>query len=300
MNRISEVTRRNIFDFMSVDGVVWPGRLAETEFLARLFDLENLPSYDSRYRTASGDIWQHRENNLDWGDYWVFSDDRFQLLRGDDEVFLRFLCESLHPVVRTDPTEVERLRQQYNQFLAADGFEIVENSRISNRPVFAARLSAVLGAPGVGEAARTLGALDPAYVAQQITRMEAAVAGDPDLAIGTAKELVESCCKTIIRERGGSVGGGNSLPQLMKQTAQLLALTPNDIPEQARAAETIKRLLMNLGTVAQGLAELRGQYGTGHGHAAGRKGLGTRHAKLAVGAASTLAAFLVETHREKK
>jgi hypothetical protein len=35
------------------------------------------------------------------------------------------------------------------------------------------------------------------------------------------------------------------------------------------------------------------------GKAAGAKGLGPRHAKLAVGAASTLAVFLAETHNEK-
>jgi hypothetical protein len=54
-----------------------------------------------------------------------------------------------------------------------------------------------------------------------------------------------------------------------------------------------------LATITQGIAELRNQYGTGHGKAAGAKGLGPRHAKLAVGAASTLAVFLAETHNEK-
>ena len=38
---------------------------------------------------------------------------------------------------------------------------------------------------------------------------------------------------------------------------------------------------------------------TGHGKAAGAKGLSSRHAKLAVGSASTLAVFLAETHNEK-
>jgi hypothetical protein len=66
-----------------------------------------------------------------------------------------------------------------------------------------------------------------------------------------------------------------------------------------KAAETVKRLLNNLATITQGVAELRNQYGTGHGKAAGSKGLGPRHAKLAVGAASTLAVFLAETHNEK-
>ena len=61
-----------------------------------------------------------------------------------------------------------------------------------------------------------------------------------------------------------------------------------------------KRLLSNLATITNGIAELRNSYGTGHGKTASTKGLGARHSKLAVGAASTLAIFLVETHNEKE
>jgi hypothetical protein len=72
------------------------------------------------------------------------------------------------------------------------------------------------------------------------------------------------------------------------------------IPDAARGADVIKRLLSNLGTIDNGLAELRGLYGTGHGKHGSSLGLSARHAKLAVGAASTLAVFLFETHKETK
>lgn len=62
----------------------------------------------------------------------------------------------------------------------------------------------------------------------------------------------------------------------------------------------IKRLLSNHSTVGHGLAELRGLYGTGHGQHGSTAELSTRHAKLAVGAASTLAVFLFETHEATK
>ncbi len=92
------------------------------------------------------------------------------------------------------------------------------------------------------------------------------------------------------------------LPKLIKITCRELELTPSDIPEKAKASETIKRLLSNLATITQGVAELRNHYGTGHGKSASSKGLSPRHAKLAVGAASTLAVFLAEIHqvRSKK
>lgn len=55
--------RQNIIDGLKLDGVAWFGRLADVEFLQRLFDLRALPSQDSRFEDAAGDIWQHRVNN---------------------------------------------------------------------------------------------------------------------------------------------------------------------------------------------------------------------------------------------
>jgi hypothetical protein len=55
-----------------------------------------------------------------------------------------------------------------------------------------------------------------------------------------------------------------------------------------------------LTTVVQGIGELRNQYGSGHGKKASFKGLTARHAKLSVGAASTLAIFLLETHKFRR
>lgn len=299
--KISQITRRDLVDAILVEKVNWAGRLEEPEFLSRLFDLSALPSTDSRFPNAKGDIWQHRINNPeDWEDDWVFYDRRFNLLNCDDEVLLRFLCETIHPVVRPDVTEAERLCQLYNSFLKNDGFQLVERTRLSGKPIFVGRYVGVIGAPGVSAAKEALSGSDVTYVAQQITRMEAAVNSDPGLAIGTAKELIETCCKTILNERNVEFSSSMDIPQLVKLTSKELKLTPDDIEDQAKAAETIKRLLSNLATITQGIAELRNKYGTGHGKVAKTKGLSPRHAKLAVGAASTLAVFLVETHHARR
>lgn len=297
---ITQVTRRDIADAIMVEQVNWSGRLEEPEFLARVFDLSSLPSTDGRFSNVSGDIWQHRVNNDDWEDDWVFYDRRFNLMGCDDEIFLRFLCETIHPVVRPDATEVERLCQLFNSFLKNDGFQLVEKTRISGRPVYVGRHVGIIGTPVVAVAKEVFSSTDATYVAQQITRMEASVINDPDLSIGTAKELVETCCKTILHERGVGIPKNANLPQLVRLTSKELKLTPEDIPDEARAAETIRRLLSNLASITQGIAELRNQYGTGHGKLAKAKGLTSRHAKLAVGAASTLAVFLVETHQVRK
>lgn len=142
--------------------------------------------------------------------------------------------------------------------------------------------------------------LNANHLAEQIRRMEASVETDPSLAIGTAKELIETCCKTILAERGKPISGTPDVSTLTKETLKELKLVPEGVPDAARGADVIKRLLSNLGTIGNGLAELRGLYGTGHGKHGAVSGLSTRHAKLAVGAAATLTVFLFETHMETK
>lgn len=296
---ITEITRRNIFDVLRVQQVNWSGRLNEPDFLARIFDLEKMSSYDGRFKNAAGDIWQHRINNpTDWEDDWIFSDSRFNLLKCDDETFLAFLCEMIHPVVRNDVQEAEQLRQWFNQLLAADGYEIIERSKISGHPVYAGRRK-IEGVPVGVNLAKNKDVFNAEYLSRQINRIEAAISYDPDLAIGTSKELVETCCKTILQERGVEFDDNWELTKVVKETYKQLKLTPDDIPETAKAADTIKRLLSNLATVTQGLAELRNLYGTGHGKSAKVKGLTPRHAKLAAGTATALAVFLFETHESR-
>ena len=137
------------------------------------------------------------------------------------------------------------------------------------------------------------------YITQQITRMNAAAESDAALAVGTAKELVETVCKTILEARSVAVDTGWGVPQLVRATAKELSLTPDDIPDSAKGSASIRRLLMNLASVATALAEVRNLYGTGHGKGANTKGLQARHAHLAIGAAATLVTFLWETHVDR-
>jgi hypothetical protein len=144
---ITEVTRRDITDYISAEGVVWAGRLKEPDFLSRIWPLKEMPSDDQRFDDAAGDIWQHRVANNDWEDNWIFDDPRFDLRTGPDEMFVRFLSETLHPVVRPDAEDVARLLAVFNEYLARDRWEIVERSRISGKPVFEGRRSDDLPPP---------------------------------------------------------------------------------------------------------------------------------------------------------
>ena len=150
------------------------------------------------------------------------------------------------------------------------------------------------GGPSLSDLKQHVETLDTNHLAGQIRRMEDSIEKDPSLAIGTAKELIETCCKTILEERGKGIPGTPNIPTLTKATLKGLQL----VPETTRGADTIKRLLSNLATIGQGLAELRGLYGTDHGKHGATVGLTARHAKLVVGAASALVIFLFETHND--
>jgi hypothetical protein len=158
----------------------------------------------------------------------------------------------------------------------------------------------ISGGPNLVTLIKTAVVFDLRYLAEQLQRIERSLSDDPSLAIGTAKELVETCCKTILAERGKRVSGSPDVPTLTKETFRELKLVPEGISDSAHGSEVIRRLLGNLATIANGLAELRGLYGTGHGKHGKAAGLSRRHAKLAVGAAAALTTFLFETHNETK
>ena len=136
------------------------------------------------------------------------------------------------------------------------------------------------------------------YLSTQIQRMEHSIETDPALAIGTAKELVETCCHTILNERGRPVQGTADMPAIVKAALKELQLVPDMTQESKKGAEVIKRLTSNLASVLLGLAEFRNLYGTGHGKDGKTQTLSPRHAKLAVGSAAALSTFLFETHKE--
>lgn len=271
--------------------------MEEVAFLSRLYDLSKLPSTDNRFSDAAGDIHQHRVNNWDWDEDWVFYDPRFELQNGNDDIFLKFLCETMHPIVIQSPDDAKTLLKNYNKYLSADGIVLAEGNEISGRPVY---IPSPIGIINVGTKAVIQNYGSRGYIQQQFSRMEKAIDTDPELAIGTAKELVEGVCKTILTNHSIKYAKNDDLPKIMKLTAKALKLSRDDVPDQRPAADTIKRILSNFASIVQNIAELRNNYGTGHGKASHTIGLSPRHARLASGAATTLVTFLIETEEQRK
>jgi len=137
------------------------------------------------------------------------------------------------------------------------------------------------------------------YLSSQIDLMIGMQASNPTEAIGKAKELIESCCKTILDDHKITWDKNWDVGKLAGETVKYLKLMPKDIPDTAPAAEEMKALLGNLRAIATNLAALRNPYGSGHGKSASYKGLEERHAKLAVGSSITLVSFLWDTHERR-
>lgn len=148
MKRITEITKRDIFDlfrngleideFFDTQTVSYHyfGRLEEMDFLKRIYDLRNMPSDDSRFENAEQDIWQHTVNNDDYPYCWVFEDERFGLQDGEDETYLKFLCEVFHPTVRFEKGYWKEFLAEINRLLQNDGYELYPANKVSNRDVY--------------------------------------------------------------------------------------------------------------------------------------------------------------------
>ena len=137
------------------------------------------------------------------------------------------------------------------------------------------------------------------YINKQMSIMLENQSTNSTEAIGKAKELIESCCETILERNGITPNKDWKLNQLVDETMKLLEITPKHIPDTAKEATAIKAILGSLRGIATNIAIIRNAYGSGHGKSASYKGLQERHAKLAIGSSVTLVNFLWDSFERK-
>lgn len=138
------------------------------------------------------------------------------------------------------------------------------------------------------------------YMAKQISLMQSTAKENPTECIGKAKEIIESCCKTILEERAVKYDVKLSLTKLVSMCRKTLRVTPQDIDDDVPEADSIRTVLGSLSTIVENINTLRNTYGGGHGKPASYKGLEERHARLAMGCCITLVDFLWTTHERTK
>lgn len=138
--------------------------------------------------------------------------------------------------------------------------------------------------------------LDIMELNRHAARIRQSIRDDPEQAIGSAKELIESIFKAVLKIEGEHAG--EDIPALLKRAQKELDLDPRTVGDDVPGKDTIRRTLSNLGQIVVGVAEVRNLYGTGHGRHRSRE-LEIAHARLVVNAAVTLATFLVEIAHER-
>ncbi|MFN8190986.1 MAG: abortive infection family protein [Nocardioidaceae bacterium] len=136
---------------------------------------------------------------------------------------------------------------------------------------------------------------DPGAIRDHLDRIERNLDDDPRLAVGSAKELVESTAKLVLRRSGVEYGRSDDLPSLVAKAHTALGINAKQVDERAENAVGIRTLLGAVSRIGVGMAELRNQVGTGHGQAEVPTWVTPRHARLAVGSAHVWCQFVLET-----
>lgn len=142
---------------------------------------------------------------------------------------------------------------------------------------------------------------DGRTIREHLDRISNALATeDAALAIGSAKELMESTAKVVLAETGTRYEDGYDLPKLATLAEEALGIHPQNTAPGPDGSKTVRKTLGAAHTIAQSVAELRNNYGTGHGRSTTPAGLGTRHARLAVNAAQLWCQFLLDTLQDPR
>lgn len=326
MKLITEVTRREIFDIL-INGfnykvfenkpsteklnhleektyevkINYWGRLNEIDFLKRIYNLKELPSIYYPLKNIEYEIHRHTVINDDFELGWLFYDDRFKLVTGsEDKYLLNFLCEIFHPIVRDEKKEWKFLFDEINKLLLQDGYIIYPSSQISGRDVYSWKKIAIGEKIVIRQMDNIKFAFDTDYVDMQINLMYDSIDKSPNSAIGKAKELIETCCKTILDEQNIEHDLDWDLIRLMKKACKSIGLDPKLIGSEVKGQAIASRILGNLVNISQGMAELRNLYGDGHGKNKDFKSLPPRYAYLAVGSSVAAVHFMWDTYQERK
>lgn len=148
---IRRETKKNILDHFDMENIHFSGRMTDLNFLKRIYDLESMESYDDRFESALGDITHHTVSNYDYEGNWVFHQRRFDLLDGTIEIFLKFVTEMAHPLVRSDINEASRIVTIANDWLREDGWELYPIKEIAGGRVMSFRPTNAIEKPKENE-----------------------------------------------------------------------------------------------------------------------------------------------------
>jgi hypothetical protein len=162
-------------------------------------------------------------------------------------------------------------------------------------------MAEALTAPFVMHGARDSIANGLVHIEEQVTAIERAVVENPGLTFDLARTLVESVCRTVLRERAIAYSEDDDLPRLFRGICQAVPFLPPAASGEAEARESLTRTLGGLTTAIQGICELRNKCGfASHGSDNPRPVMESVQALLAAEAADTIVGFIHRVHRQDR
>jgi hypothetical protein len=184
------------------------------------------------------------------------------------------------------------------EFLDLPAWLAPRNPQMFQRLFLAASSATMPDGTVLSQAEAAAARLEVDEMRRQVERIRRDHATDPEAAVGQAKELIETACKTILGLTGEVPGGKEDLPKLVTRTLRHLGLDPSQLEESAadvvelRAA---KRVLGGVAAVLNGAGELRNARGTGHGRS-GSPLIDASLARLTAGLVLPTVIYLIEAY----
>ncbi|WP_083949566.1 abortive infection family protein [Herbidospora yilanensis] len=189
------------------------------------------------------------------------------------------LAEIYESAPSADKSRLVRLRH----CLAADGFPL----DASGDPMAAIR---ALGAAALDVL------LDASAIRVELARLERSLDGDPSLAIGKAKNLIEATAKAVLAQKGQPVGSNQNVPTLVKKAMEVLGVHPDQV--DTATSPIVRDILGDLRDIALKIGTLRNKVGDGHGSTSAVTGIAARDSRLAVRAAIAWCAYMLDALSE--
>lgn len=287
---ITDLTRHRLAK--ALNNIALGGSRDLLEILAKHFpSIEQIESVYDPFQKLADDIYRHAILNDDWTNAEIL--ERAGFLNCSQSKLCRFLEDVLHPIIR-DTDEQLQIVERLNPVLAQDGFALKTAGRVSGAAIYKVEELVGKGAyPADQLISDALISFDELGVHHAWEKALERRRDDPEGAITAAKTLLETVCKHIIDEAGGSYGQ-DDLPKLYATAADFLKLAPN------QHSETVfKSILGNCQSIVGNLAGIRNKLGDSHGQGKRYVRPKPRHAEFAVNLAGTVAMFLVSTWQDR-
>lgn len=135
-------------------------------------------------------------------------------------------------------------------------------------------------------------------IQEQVEVIEASYPSRPGTMVVFCKTIIETTCKTILKDKGVQHKPDEKFPTLVALTRQTLGLNkPNPGDADAKILENIGKIIGGIGQIVEGLGNIRSsEAGFGHGADAYAPMLDVQFAELLVRSADAVVGVLFKTH----